>query len=90
MTWTIIRGILYLLCFFIDPLVYALKFEPVIDYPNFNRFQYALTFLLVFDMALEPFFTTLKTTNWMEKKEKSNKKSKKKNIAAKIEFIPRN
>ena len=38
MTWTTIRGILYLLCFFIDPLVYALKFEPVVRNASFNRF----------------------------------------------------
>ena len=53
--WDIFMTIVYLTCYVIDPLLYALSFDPLIYSPSWNRFQRLLTWLIVIRMVLEPF-----------------------------------
>ena len=51
--WDILIGFVYLTCYIIDPLVYSFHFDILVHYPDLNRFQRSLTWLIVIDMCVE-------------------------------------
>ena len=56
MTWDLCIGLVYLICYFLDPFVLAFKYTPLfIETNRINQLQRALTFILFFNMAIVPF-----------------------------------
>ena len=58
-TLDLLIGLVYLLCYVIDPLCVAFYYEPLYN-TNLNRLQRVLTIILVINMILVPFSARLK------------------------------
>ena len=52
-TWDLVMGFVYLICYFIDPFCVAFYYKPLYD-TNLNRLQRIFTFILIFNMILVP------------------------------------
>lgn len=71
--WDIFIGVVYLMCFWLDPFCLGTAFRIYEEFPNLNSFQRWLTILLVIDMAMVPMTAMLKKESIMSKMDKKNK-----------------
>ena len=66
MMWEILVCLAYLLCYFIDPFVFAYGLTPLMVYPitvNFSRF---LTYMITLDILINPFIAKRKVERFGE------------------------
>lgn len=52
--WDVSIGLIYLMSFLLDPIVFAFKFVPL-ENKNINRFSQFVTYMLVVDILIVPF-----------------------------------
>lgn len=71
-TWEILLGVVYLICYIIDPVVFAFNFEPLYD-SGLNRFQRILTTLLMIDLIRLPCTGILKAEKFEVPKKTEDK-----------------
>ena len=60
--WDMALGILYLVCYFLDPVLLVFEFRPLVN-RDMNQFQEAVTLILIINMLLTPFTATRKKEN---------------------------
>lgn len=65
--WDAFIGFVYLTCFFADPYNAAFSYRNL-EERSASQFNFALTFILIVDIILVPFSSTLKKDNVIEKK----------------------
>lgn len=84
MTWDLFIGIIYLISYVLDPIVFAFKFQPL-ESTNIREFSNVVTYILILDILLVPFTGVAKDDNEISIEGKKNKKKKKQDLLQQVQ-----